>query len=148
MFRCETCSRKWRKCNSEAQWLPSALPFWELHSCGSCKCLEPWLKGKFYRFFAPNSSYYLWTLFIFSKLITFPLNSKCLTNLIMVFLSICNHFFSWLKMSIWSLLLSFFFLISLTFSFYPTCITLNYFMYYMYYYNWNQMQNLGYHFCQ
>ncbi len=28
----------------EAQWLPSALPLWELHSCGSCECLEPWLE--------------------------------------------------------------------------------------------------------
>ncbi len=28
----------------EAQWLPSVLPFWELHSCGSYKCSEPWLE--------------------------------------------------------------------------------------------------------
>jgi hypothetical protein len=28
----------------EAQWLLSALPLWGLHSCGSCECLEPWLK--------------------------------------------------------------------------------------------------------
>jgi hypothetical protein len=26
------------------QWLPSALPFWKLHSCKNCKCLEPWLE--------------------------------------------------------------------------------------------------------
>jgi hypothetical protein len=30
----------------EAQWFPSAFPLWELHSCGSCKRLEPWLEGK------------------------------------------------------------------------------------------------------
>jgi hypothetical protein len=28
----------------EAQWLISALSLWELHSCGSCECLEPWLE--------------------------------------------------------------------------------------------------------
>jgi hypothetical protein len=28
----------------EAQWLPSALPLWELHLCESCQCLEPWLE--------------------------------------------------------------------------------------------------------
>jgi hypothetical protein len=27
----------------KAQWFPSALPLWELHSSGSCECLEPWL---------------------------------------------------------------------------------------------------------
>jgi hypothetical protein len=27
-----------------AQWLLNALPLWELHLCGSLKCLEPWLK--------------------------------------------------------------------------------------------------------
>jgi hypothetical protein len=27
----------------EAQWLPSALPLWKLHSCGGYECLEPWL---------------------------------------------------------------------------------------------------------
>jgi hypothetical protein len=32
--------------NNEAQRFPSALPLWELHSCGSCKCLEPWLERK------------------------------------------------------------------------------------------------------
>jgi hypothetical protein len=48
----------------------------------------------------------------------------------MLFLNISNHFFSWFKMSIWSLLLGYFvFFISLTFSFYPTFITLTYFMY-------------------
>jgi hypothetical protein len=31
--------------SDEPQWLPSALPFWELHSCGSCECLEPKLVG-------------------------------------------------------------------------------------------------------
>jgi hypothetical protein len=30
----------------EAEWLPSALPLWELHSWGNCKCLEPWLERK------------------------------------------------------------------------------------------------------
>ncbi len=29
-----------------AQWLPSAFPLWELHSCKSCKCSEPWLERK------------------------------------------------------------------------------------------------------
>jgi len=28
----------------EAQRLPSAFPLWELHSCESYECLEPWLK--------------------------------------------------------------------------------------------------------
>jgi hypothetical protein len=28
----------------EAQWLPNALPLWELHSCESYKCSEPWLE--------------------------------------------------------------------------------------------------------
>jgi hypothetical protein len=28
----------------ETQWLLNALPLWELHSCKSCKCLEPWLE--------------------------------------------------------------------------------------------------------
>jgi len=28
----------------EAQWLRSALPLWELHSCKNCECLEPWLE--------------------------------------------------------------------------------------------------------
>ncbi len=28
----------------EARWLPSALPLWELHLCGSYKCLKPWLE--------------------------------------------------------------------------------------------------------
>jgi hypothetical protein len=27
-----------------AQQLPSALPFWELHSCESPECLKPWLE--------------------------------------------------------------------------------------------------------
>jgi len=30
----------------EAQWFSSALPFWELHLCESCECLEPWLERK------------------------------------------------------------------------------------------------------
>jgi hypothetical protein len=29
-----------------AQWLPNALPLWELHSHGSSECLEPWLERK------------------------------------------------------------------------------------------------------
>jgi hypothetical protein len=28
----------------ETQWLPNAFSFWELHSCKSYKCLEPWLE--------------------------------------------------------------------------------------------------------
>jgi hypothetical protein len=28
----------------EAQWLPNALPLWELHLCGSCECSKPWLE--------------------------------------------------------------------------------------------------------
>jgi hypothetical protein len=28
----------------KAQWLPNALSLWELHSCGSYKCLETWLE--------------------------------------------------------------------------------------------------------
>jgi hypothetical protein len=30
----------------EAQWLPNALSFWELHLCESCKCSKPWLERK------------------------------------------------------------------------------------------------------
>jgi hypothetical protein len=30
----------------ETQWLPSALPLWELYSYESCECSEPWLERK------------------------------------------------------------------------------------------------------
>ncbi len=31
----------------EAQRFHNAFPFWELHLCENCECLEPWLeKGK------------------------------------------------------------------------------------------------------
>jgi hypothetical protein len=33
-----------RESAREAQWLSSALPFWELHSCESYECLKPWLE--------------------------------------------------------------------------------------------------------
>jgi hypothetical protein len=27
-------------------WSPIALPLWQLHSCKSCECSEPWLERK------------------------------------------------------------------------------------------------------
>jgi hypothetical protein len=47
----QKCVQKWNtlsqigeNARDEAQWFPSALPFWKLHSCESCECLEPWLE--------------------------------------------------------------------------------------------------------
>ncbi len=41
-----TFSQTWENARDEAHWLSSALPFWELHLCENCECLEPWLKRK------------------------------------------------------------------------------------------------------
>jgi hypothetical protein len=43
-----TLSQMGECARDEAQWLPSALPLWELYSFRSCKCLEPWLKRQKY----------------------------------------------------------------------------------------------------
>jgi hypothetical protein len=40
----------------EAQWLPNALPLWELNLCKSCECLEPWLEKKKTPIWAPMTS--------------------------------------------------------------------------------------------
>ncbi len=39
-----TPSKMGENAKDEVQWLPSALPLWELHSWRSCECLEPWLE--------------------------------------------------------------------------------------------------------
>jgi hypothetical protein len=45
VFRCETYfSQMGESARDEAQWLPNALPLWELHLCRNYKCLEPWLE--------------------------------------------------------------------------------------------------------
>jgi len=44
VFECETFSQMGHSARNETQCLSNALPFWELHSCKSFECLEPWLK--------------------------------------------------------------------------------------------------------
>jgi len=38
-----------------AQLFPNAFPFWELYSCWSYKCLEPWLKRQKIPNWAPKT---------------------------------------------------------------------------------------------
>jgi hypothetical protein len=78
----------------EAQWFLSALPLWELHSCKSYECLEPWLERQ------TNTKLGL------QEVIRNILKRTCLKCLHIVHLDmICMHYDqkkgAWVKLEIW-----------------------------------------------